>query len=698
MRDLVSSRLILAAVLLMWPITASAAQVLPPVIDLALGQEDIRILGDDNGDRLGAAVAVGDLNGDCFADIVLGAPNAQQGSPTLDDAGEVAVILGTTALPATVDLSATPAPDAMRVLGGEAFARMGSAVAVGDLNGDGFDDIAIGAPDADPLGQSGSGAVFLVFGAESLPATVDTALNQQDVTIQGAQSPAHMGTSLAIGDLNADGIDDLAIGAPDAPRPDNLAQAGEVYVLFGRSAWASTITLLSEADKIVRGAAANDATGTAVAIGDLDGDGYADLLVGSPGVSPGAPVRSNAGEVAIIDQETLAAGTVIDLGTPVAFRIFGDGAGDGAGSGLAMADANGDGVVDVVIGATGADVSAEADAGRVYFIKGRFSLSDVDLSLQQESLRILGREGGEGLGAVLALGDIDGEGQDDGLLGIPLSDPGLPARTDAGELDVILAVNHPLETFEVLSLAADDQDGQLRGDDSNDLWSSAVAAGDINRDGFADIVLGAPDADPGPAPGRFQAGEAAIVFGTSNFTSAVRPRRDRPDDAPPGDFGPVLRAVIDYSSGQTPGPFQPESETTATLTRSAPTGSGLPMGVAAVRWQLTTDRDGWLQAGLTLKYTDAEIAGLDESRLQIYRADAETGPWTRLGTTVDTRANRVTATTPALGHFAIGEGKLSDQVVDYLLGILATPPTGADANSDTSIDAADVVTLILGGL
>jgi hypothetical protein len=191
------------------------------VIDLTSTSADVTILGVGGG--FGFPIRSGDVNGDNIEDIVIAA--------CCIDAGEIVVIFGGGSLPNTIDLGSTP-PD-IDILGenaGDIFS--GFPFAVKDVNNDMIDDIIAGAFLADPPGRSDAGKSYILSGRNSWPTVIDLSIVPADITIWGDDAGDASGVSIAAGDVNDDGINDIIIGAPGAD-PLGVSDAGEAYIIFG---------------------------------------------------------------------------------------------------------------------------------------------------------------------------------------------------------------------------------------------------------------------------------------------------------------------------------------------------------------------------------------------------------------------------------------------------------------------------------
>ncbi len=359
-----------------------------------------------------------------------------------------------------------------------------SVASVGDLDGDGQDDFALGAYSDSANGQM-AGAVY-VFTSEIADGA---SVRDADAVLRGSAALDYAGWTIgSAGDLDADGYGDLFVSAHG---DDEAASgAGAVFVFFGPVRGEKT---LDEADVVLRGTASADSAGLGAAgVGDVNGDGFDDFAVGAYG-DDGA--GEDAGAVHVFFGPVRQ-----DLGmTDADVRIEGVADRQWVGASVASAgDVNRDGVADLAIGAVG-DSTNGVGAGAVFLFLGPLQ---GDATVEQADATILGAAAGDRLGtSVASAGDLDRDGRSDLILGAPLADG--EGGEDAGAAYVFLG---PIEgTFSAL-----DATGRIEGGAPGDLAGSAVAtAGDVDGDGFSDIVVGSPQ------DGRagIDAGSATLFFG-----------------------------------------------------------------------------------------------------------------------------------------------------------------------------------------
>ncbi|MFT5086618.1 MAG: hypothetical protein ACI8PG_000967, partial [Planctomycetota bacterium] len=298
-------------------------------IDLADTQVPRSIIyGIDPIDHIGSSLAVGDINGDGFDDIAIGAAalgtlrNAYDHAGGAGDgpdnsrlnAGDVYVVFGREDLPLAVDLRTT---EDMLVLygadgGGSSPDRMGEEIVCADINGDGLDDLVLGAYRADGPDNSrtDAGDVYVVYGARDLPGQVfDMAQPPAGTTIiYGSSAHAITGDALAAGDIHGDGFDDLFIGVPGDQGPLERAFSGGMVVIAGGPQLPAIIDLAAPSVPVVWIQAPDIADFSAywAASGDMDGDGHIDIMPnGMAGDGPDNK-RSNAGEAHVVSGRLVA--------------------------------------------------------------------------------------------------------------------------------------------------------------------------------------------------------------------------------------------------------------------------------------------------------------------------------------------------------------------------------------------------------
>ena len=496
-RKLLACTLGLASALLAVPRPARALD------DLSTGlrDENMRIIGRDPGDLAGSAIAVGDVSGDGIGDILIGSPRSSGVANGRLNSGEVAVVLGGVDLPVTFQLRNA----AHTFYGANESARLGTSVAVADLDGDGVGDIVMGAPEADAPG-SGEGGVFVFYGGSRLASdsSFDLATVRPDITIWGAETGARMGRAVATGDFNGDGIPDLAVGAPGEGDRFGRPDCGVVYVFYGQHGLQRGIELFGGAVAMttIRGPVPNGYAGDSLAAGDVNGDGFDDLIIGAP-VGPAFKDKETGAVHVVLGGPKFTPSAIIDLSdaTQVDLRILGAAAGDQLGTGVGAGDINGDGKADILLGAPNAKFAPLLFTGRAYAIFGRSFLAGttIDLATTPADVTLAGQDDGAQLGASTVGGDLNNDGIDEWVVGAPSAD-----RT--GQAYRILGRT----VWSDLGVTA----AATQGNRPGDAAGTALAIGDVNGDGVGDLVMSSPSFD-GLTLANTDGGAVYVFLGTA---------------------------------------------------------------------------------------------------------------------------------------------------------------------------------------
>ncbi|MBM3320730.1 MAG: VCBS repeat-containing protein [Candidatus Eisenbacteria bacterium] len=444
MRDL---RLFLAvAALALLPAGPAAETEKPSAASIDLMERhDVRFMGADAEDELGVQVRFGDLDGDGYDEIILGAWLADGRHNNRARSGEVAVYFG-----GPREKEGKGSWNASVIYGAESNDRIGSSADVGDWDGDGIPDLLIGARYADGPSDSlrpRSGQAFLLLGgSDGKKREVLDVRKTPDLLILGCEEGDRLGRRILVADLDHDGKEDLLLAAVGASGPrGETRDAGAVYVLYGdlRDEIVGILDLSVMNLPVLYGGDDADALGSAMAAGDWNGDGEIDLFLGCGFADGPANGRTNAGEVYVLfgaPGTRFAGERVLSDGSE--YTIYGAEAYDAAGIAVSAGDLDGDRVDDLVIGANLADGpnNERENCGEVYVLFGSRSAGPgtmLDLALGRD-LTIYGAERGDQVGSVLHCLDWNEDGYGDLVTSSLLNDGPGGSRVDAGMLYVFL--------------------------------------------------------------------------------------------------------------------------------------------------------------------------------------------------------------------------------------------------------------------
>jgi hypothetical protein len=351
----------------------------------SMDDEDGRWAADESEASFGAALASGDIDGDGALELLVGSPEDDDvytngGGvwifPTAEGRGYLSSAQGVVNAATTND-------------------DLGASLALGDVTGDGQDDLLV----CGPTYANSTGRSYVVAGPIPEGFRLDSETSESDtirLILNGKSQLDESGTASALTDLDGDGLAEIVIGAPAGEEvyvfaPDNVGTLGA-----------------SSADAEIGGRGESLRTGEAIAApGDIDGDGYADLLIGGPQSDTSF---TGSGEAWVI------AGPVDadrDLPDDAWLTLTGESVGDKAGSAVGAADIDGDGTMDVVVGAEAASHGGD-DAGAVYVVYGP---GGGTVALGESDAILVGYTDGLGFGGALTLGDLDGDGRADLAVG-----------------------------------------------------------------------------------------------------------------------------------------------------------------------------------------------------------------------------------------------------------------------------------------
>nr|WP_322744471.1 MULTISPECIES: integrin alpha [unclassified Coleofasciculus] len=483
------------------------------------GSNGFVINGIDEGDFSGGSVSgAGDINGDRIDDLIIGATRADPNGNS--SAGETYVVFGKSGgFDASLNLSQLNGSNGFVLNGIDEVDFSGSSVSdAGDINGDGIDDLIIGATRADPNGNSSAGETYIVFGKSG---SFDASLNLSELNgsngfvINGIDFYDVSGFSVSgAGDINGDGFDDLIIGAPvvDTTEVFYDPPSGESYVVFGQAEGFGASLNLSDLNGsngfIISGINSADLLGISVSgAGDINDDGIDDLIIGADDADPNG--NEGAGETYIVFGNEEGFDATLNLSqldgsngfvlNGIDERDFSGGSVSGAG------DINGDGIDDLIIGANGADPNGNSRAGETYVVFANSEGFNASLELSELNgsngfvLNGIDELDNSGV-SVSGAGDINGDGIDDLIISAWNADPNGNSR--AGETYVVFGNSEGFNASLELSELNGSNGFVINGIDPDDLSGFSVSgAGDINGDGVDDLIIGAPGADPNDTPG-----------------------------------------------------------------------------------------------------------------------------------------------------------------------------------------------------
>ena len=476
-----------------------------PAINISVGVFDNQISQGNTGlkdfietnDQFGTALASGDFNGDGFDDLIVSA----HGESTTNSGGE-GIVHAIFSFP---DLSNNLLITRLSSQWDSGFdSNFGSSLTTGDFNGDGFDDLIVGVPSEDIESAENAGMIQVFYGGLS-PFSVTNTFHQNSAGVSGSvSSNERFGASVASGDLNADGYDDVVIGVPGEFRCwnaiDVCGDVGGINILYGS---ANGITAegneyITQRTNGISGAPnVGEEFGASVATGDLDGDGYDDIVVGVPGeYRCWSHIRVCGGNIGAI-QLLYGSENGIRTDNDQYFGQRSNGVtahpsvGDRFGASVSTGDIDGDGYDDVVLGIPGdyrcwPHIRVCGPVGAIMILYGteNGTTSVDDDYWGQRSNGVPGYVGvGDEFGAVVTTGDLNEDGYDDVIIGVPGET--VSSRNDAGAVQILYgsATGSITDGAEMLYVSQSAFTGTSQ---TNARFGSAITA--IGND----LIIGAP--------------------------------------------------------------------------------------------------------------------------------------------------------------------------------------------------------------
>ncbi len=443
---------------------------------LSEGSADTTLAGEAAGDRFGEALAVGDFDGDGFVDVLVGGPDADAGGTAL---GAVYVSMGSSRGASTT---------MVRHTGASAGSETGSAVvSLGDLDGDGTDDLAISS--------AGDDRAYVVYGGAGVWSTAGELASIATSLVSDAGTGRFGRGLAAAGDFDGDTVLDLVVGGAAGP-----SNAGTVYMLLGTTtSWSGEVDVPAVAAVEISGSTHDASFGDqgTLGMGDFDGDGLSDLLLGEPGESSAG---ADSGRAYLFLGASGWSGAVAAEDADTVFESAGATSAPALGSTVAdVGDLDHDGHTDLALGAVQRNSGGTTEAGAVYVYGGSSSAFAASLDVSDASTRIDGVTTDGHAGAHLSTRlDVNEDGVDDLVTGAT----GYRGSATSGGLFVFYGeVGFGGGTLD-LNNATIQIDGTSDGLDIG----RAAGVGDIDSDGFPDIIVGVPGADS-------DQGRASVFYG-----------------------------------------------------------------------------------------------------------------------------------------------------------------------------------------
>ena len=448
--------------------------------------------GEDEEDRIGSSLGHGDLDGDGFPDLVIGAHRAD---PVAMHSGAVYLVPG----PLTESWGSLADHASVRLDGSSYTDYAGWALAVADLDGDGQDDLLVGAPQEDTVG-SNAGTVSIFYG----PLVDSGMLEDSPATIYGESSEDRLGSDVDVGDINGDGVSDIVVSAEE--NDSYASEAGAAYLFLGDGLRESGAVDSADADTRFYATQSDMDFGTSVLFaGDVNGDGLDDLFIAAPR-SDGGGIESAGGVYLFLGHASSYGTGSARLHTMASAEYLGAGGRDYSGFAMAvLGDVDGDSRTEFAVTAPYTDAMPDRDLGTVYLMLSPALSGTSELETDADVV-IRGSADDNALGFGIAGNfDLDADGHMDLAISAPDE---RRTRTNQG---VTYLLYGPITDLPAEMILGGDEDASFLGEMASDRAGSLLMGGDLNDDGLDDLTLSAPGMTP---PGAsVDEGAAYVLFG-----------------------------------------------------------------------------------------------------------------------------------------------------------------------------------------
>lgn len=386
-------------------------------------------------------------------------------------------------------------PRQIQVIGGQNGEQFGSSLATGDVNGDGISDIVVGSPFYTKSGAKWAGKVSVFFGAQLFNLkTIDLSTAKPDLVMYGASEGDQFGGSVASGDYNDDGCDDILVGAHNAAYGG--LRTGRAYLILGRESFSSTDMNLAfqSADIEFIGKSVGDSYGMSVSLVDINDDNFDDVLIGAPFAMSMGGVKS--GNVYGYLGRTYAVKRVYNTSIQFSYDdnagvvFYGFDEGERFGSNISVMDVSSDELPDVVISAYFAKGPNGIQSGKVYIYGG---VKEYPKAVNTASNVLVGDKaygwfGFSAAGLDISKTNVDGDLKDDLMISsFPYSN-----ISTGGEVFVLDAAKIKNYGHGPTVISKDNVTYHFKGDLSENLLGAVVGSADFDNDGALDIFVGAP--------------------------------------------------------------------------------------------------------------------------------------------------------------------------------------------------------------